>query len=119
MTPQEQLRVFLAMMLCGAVLGAVYDTLWLFRRMLFRGRAALFVLDLLYGVLCAGGMITAGLILQTDMLRFYTLSGALTGMGLYRASAGTAFRMMVGKMIRIGEKIGDKGRKLKNDAGKF
>lgn len=103
MTPQEQLRVFLAMTLCGAALGAAYDALWLLRIALFRGKIALAAADLLFGLLCAAGMTAAALILETDAFRLYTLAGAASGMALYRASAGTALRLgvhLMGKMIK-------------------
>ena len=95
MTPQEQLRVFLAMMICGAALGAAYDALWLLRITLFRGKAALAAADLLFGLLCAAGVIAAALCLEVDAFRLYALSGAAAGMALYRASAGTALRLCV------------------------
>ena len=101
MTPQEQLRVLLAMMLCGAALGAAYDALWLLRTTLFRGMAAQTALDLLFGVLCAAGIIAAALCLRADAIRFFSLSGAAAGMALYRASAGAMLRFAVRRCAEV------------------
>ena len=95
MMPQEQMRVLLAMMLCGALLAATYDVLWLLRMAFFSGKAAQAVSDLLFGVICAAGVITAALLLRVDALRLYVLYGVLCGMGLYRLSAGSLLRRMV------------------------
>jgi len=111
MTPQEQLRVFLAMVLCGAALGAAYDALWLSRILLFQGKAALAAEDLLFGLLCAAGMIAAALCLEVDVFRLYTLAGTAAGMALYRVSVGTALRV---SMRSIGKMIKKRGEGQKN-----
>ena len=49
MTVTDQARAFLAMALCGALLGAVYDALGALRR----GRLLTAAADLLFGVLAA------------------------------------------------------------------
>ncbi len=114
MTPQEQLRVLMAMALCGAALGAAYDGLWLVRTLL-RGRLVMAAADLLYGVLCAAGVTGAALLLRVDALRWYTLTGALLGMGLYRASAGALLRRaaawVAGLKKKLGKKAPGKGKK--------
>ena len=92
MMPQEQLRVLLAMALCGVALAVVYDALWLLRRTLFRARTMQSALDLLYGMACALMVIGVALYLRVDPLRFYPLAGVLCGMALYRFSLGAALR---------------------------
>lgn len=96
MTPGEQLRVLLAMMLCGAALGSTYDALGLLRLMRFAGIQA--VLDLAFGVICAMAVIACALYLRVDVLRMYTLAGVLCGMALYRVS--------IGWMMRAGIRMG-------------
>ena len=95
MTPQEEARVLLAMMLCGAALAAVYDALWVLRNVFFRGKGAQATLDLLFGIVCAMGVIAAALRLRVDALRLYILFGVLCGMALERISAGFLLRRMV------------------------
>ena len=105
MTPQEQLRVLLAMMLCGAALGAAYDALWLLRTAFFRGGAGQAAADLIFSLLCAGGVAAASVRLRVDALRFYTLAGTLCGMALYRASAGALLRSGVHGVKKMTKKV--------------
>ena len=95
MTPQEEVRVLLAMMLCGAALAAVYDALWVLRNAFLPGKAAQAALDLLFGIVCALGVIAAALYLRVDALRLYILFGVLCGMALERISAGFLLRRIV------------------------
>ena len=95
MTPQEELRVLLAMILCGAALGVVYDGLWLLRKAFFPGGAALAIADLLYGPICAVGMIAAAFLLRMDAFRLYILGGVLCGMALQRISVGAFLRLVI------------------------
>lgn len=104
MTPGEQLRVLLAMMLCGAALAGVYDALWLLRRTCLRAMQG--ALDLAFGVLCALAVIACALCLRVDVLRLYTLAGVLCGMALYRASVGWAMRAGGRAVKKLSKKIG-------------
>ncbi|MDO5377986.1 MAG: spore cortex biosynthesis protein YabQ [Clostridia bacterium] len=93
----EQARVFLGMMLTGALLGAVYDTLMLLRRGLNAGRMLTGALDLLFGAMCAAGICLSALIMRTEAFRWYVFAGVLGGMGLYFASAGALVRWLCQK----------------------
>lgn len=107
--PQEQLRIALAMLACGAALGAAYDALYLLRRAFLPGRAALHALDLFYGVLFAAGVAGAALALRADVLRWYVLLAAALGAGAYRMSAGAALRLLLdaaGRFWRKSRKAG-------------
>ncbi|MBR5289047.1 MAG: spore cortex biosynthesis protein YabQ [Clostridia bacterium] len=91
--------MLLAMMLCGALLAAAYDALWVLRKVFFPGKIALALMDLLFGVFCALGIIASALVLKVDAMRAYVLVGALLGMGMYRASAGAALRRVTAWII--------------------
>ena len=106
MTPQAELRVLLAMILCGAMLGMVCDGLWMLRQAFFPGRAARVIMDLLCGPVCAVGVIAAAFLLRVDALRLYILCGMLCGMLLERISAGAFLRMMMRMVKKIAKTNG-------------
>lgn len=110
--PEQQLRSFLAMALCGAVLGAAYDALGLLRRGALRKKAPGVLGDLLFGVLCAGGIVFAALALRIDAFRGYTLLGAGAGMGVYALTLGRALRAAQTFAAGLCEKIAGRGRNL-------
>lgn len=93
MTVPEQARAFLAMALCGALLGAAYDALGVLRRGALLTGAA----DLLFGVLGAGMVIAAALVLLCEACRLYTLLGVAAGFALYQSSVGTLVRFLAKK----------------------
>ena len=95
MTPQEETRVLMAMILCGAVLAVAYDVLWLLRKVCFPGRIALAICDVLFGILCGLGVIAAAFWLRADALRLYVLCGVLCGMMLQRISIGYILRRLM------------------------
>ena len=91
MTPQEQAHVFMAMMCCGACIGAIYDLLAPMRHMKgFCGAS-----DLLFGALCAAGIAAACLAMQTEAFRLYVFAGAGLGFVLYMLTAGRMLRQLV------------------------
>lgn len=92
MSPQDQARVFLAMVLCGAGLGVVYDAMTLLRRGLRLGRVMTGALDICFGVACAAGIIVTALILRTDAYRLFVFAGTTLGFALYEGSVGTIVR---------------------------
>ena len=100
MTVTDQARAFLAMALCGALLGAVYDALGALRR----GRLLTAAADLLFGVLAAAAVIAAALALRCDAYRIYTLLGVGTGFALYQCSIGTTVRFLKGRFRKLSEK---------------
>ncbi|MGN0776677.1 MAG: spore cortex biosynthesis protein YabQ [Candidatus Ventricola sp.] len=100
MTVIEQARVFLAMALCGALLGAVYDALGALRR----GRILTAAADLLFGVLAAGAVIAAALALCCEAYRLYTLLGVSAGFALYQCSIGTFVRFLKGRLKNLSKK---------------
>lgn len=110
-SPAEQARVLLAMALSGAGLAAVYDVLRLMHRVLLPGRIAGGALDAVFGVLCAAGIVLTALFLRVDAFRWYTLLGALLGMGVYRTGAGALMRSIGMAAGRLCEKIRPKGAK--------
>ena len=101
MTPQEQIRVALAMVLCGALLAMVYDALWLLRRVFFPGKAAQAMADLLFWILCACAMIKAALFMRVEVFRLYVLGSVLCGMALYRISGGFFLRRVAGLAKKV------------------
>ena len=107
MTVADQARVFLAMVLCGVLLGAVYDALAPLRRGAFTVAA-----DGLFGVLCALGMIAVGLRMEAEPLRLYAFAGAVAGGALYAVTIGTIVRK-VSECVRIWRK---KWRKMDKKA---
>ncbi len=102
MTPADQARLFLAMTLCGAMLGAAYDALSPLRRLWALPA------DVAFGVLCAAGMIAVGLAMQAEAFRWFAFCGVLAGGALYRASIGTIVR----KIQAVVRKNGKKRRKM-------
>ena len=100
MTVTDQARAFLAMALCGALLGAVYDALGALRR----GRLLAAAADLLFGVLAAAAVIAAALVLRCDAYRLYTLLGVGAGFALYQCSIGTTVRFLKGRFRKLSEK---------------
>ena len=107
MTVADQARVFLAMALCGALLGAVHDALAPLRRGVLTVAA-----DALFGVLCALGMIAVGLRMEAEPLRLYAFAGVMTGGALYAVTIGTIVRK-VSECVRIWRK---KRRKMDKKA---
>lgn len=112
MTVADQARVFLAMTLCGAALGALYDVLSPLRRGVLTGAA-----DLLFGALCALGMVLAALIMEAEPFRLYAFAGALLGGALYAASIGTIVRKVSGAVRKRRKKRRNLDEKRQIDAG--
>lgn len=92
MTPQEQAHAFAAMLAAGVCLGGVYDLL-----MPLRSGVCCAAADLLFGVLCAAGIIAAALLRQCDAFRLYAFAGAACGMILYG--------LTLGRLVRFGIRI--------------
>jgi len=90
MTPAEQARAFAAMLCCGACLGVLYDLLGPLRRI--KGMCAM--MDMLFGLFCAAGMILTALHLQCDPFRLYAFIGMACGMALYGVTAGAGIRKL-------------------------
>ena len=111
--PFEQARVLLAMLLCGAVLGAACDGLNLLHRICFRDALSRLAVDLSVGPLCAAGMIKAALFMHTEVMRWYTLLGMLGGLYLYRVSLGALVRCIFASAGRFCEKIFARNRNKK------
>ncbi|MGN0773412.1 MAG: spore cortex biosynthesis protein YabQ [Candidatus Ventricola sp.] len=97
----EQARAFLAMALCGALLGAVYDALGVLRR----GRLLTAAADLLFGVLAALGVIATALTLRCEAYRLYTLLGVSAGFALYQCSLGTIVRFLKAKLRKLSNNV--------------
>ena len=110
--PAQQLRVFLAMALCGAALGMAYDALGWVRKILLRKEASGALGDLLFGALCAGCIIFMALHLRTDAFRGYTLLGAGLGMGVYAITLGRILRAVQTWAAGIWGKFARRGRNL-------
>ena len=88
MTVTDQARAFLAMALCGALLGAVYDALGALRR----GRLLTAAADLLFGVLAANRLVTYRLEqLERKVDRHNTL---VERMALVEKDVANAFDML-------------------------
>lgn len=88
MTPAEQARAFVVMLLAGVCMGVVYDLLGPLRRV--RGLCA--AADLLFGLCCAAGIVTTALGLRCDAFRLYAFAGAACGLALYGATVGAVLR---------------------------
>ena len=113
-SPTEQVRVLLAMVLCGALLGAGYDALSAVRIALFRGRAVLAAQDVFYGAVCAGAMAWAALRMRTDVFRWFVLLGTGIGAGLYRVCIGAWVRALYGVLRK---NLRKKDGKRRDEAG--
>lgn len=100
MTVGDQARVFAAMLLCGASIGAANDLLGVLRR----GRLGIAAADLLLGTAAAAGMIAVGLKMGCEVFRLYTLAGAALGWVIYACSLGTVVRVLAQRMHGIVKK---------------
>lgn len=105
MTAGEQARVFLAMALCGAVLGAVYDTALLARHALGLGRAAQGVLNIVFGAVGAFLVTEASLLLRISPFRFFILAGVAFGILVYAAAIGANVRKIYRKIQKSVKKV--------------
>jgi len=104
MTPQEQAHVFAAMLCCGACMGTVYDLLSPVRHT--KGLCG--VGDLLFGVLCAAGIIVTALTMQTEAFRLYVFAGAGLGFGAYMLTVGLMLRRLAHGIGHLRRKSGEK-----------
>ncbi|MGN0995639.1 MAG: spore cortex biosynthesis protein YabQ [Candidatus Ventricola sp.] len=112
MTVADQARVFLAMALCGVLLGAAYDALAPLRKGPLTVAA-----DLLFGALCALGMIAVALRMEAEPLRLYAFAGVLAGGALYLATIGTIVRKMSEYVRNWRKKRRKMDKKAENAAG--
>ena len=113
MTPQEQARVFAAMLCCGACLGVVYDLLGPLRRI--TGLCA--GTDLLFGAVCAAGIAAVALIMRCEAFRFYVFAGTGLGLILYGLTIGAMIRRLGGVLSRYAQKNREKCKKQESVAG--
>lgn len=104
MTSQQQGHVFLMMVLCGVMLGVLYDLLGVLRSI--RGLCAL--TDLLYGFLCAAGLTGTALYLRCEPFRLYVFAAAACGMALYGLSIGNILRKIRGNVRQRFQKTKEK-----------
>ena len=104
-SPAEQAHVFLMMALCGAGLGAAYDTLGPMRRL------SCVLADLLFGVIFAAGVILTALHLRAQVFRWYTLLGAAAGMSVYMGTFGAIVRRMTALAAKYVKKLSPKSGK--------
>lgn len=107
MAAAEQARVFLAMLMCGAVCGAAYDVLMLLRRAFGSGRIFTGLADVAFGVVAAAGMTATALALRVDPFRLYEFVGIALGFVFYYVSIGMIVRAVyrnVGKLVEKSSK---------------
>ena len=114
MTPAEQARAFLAMALCGGLLGAAYDLLGIVRRGPWRTALA----DVAFGLCTALGVIATALVLRCEAFRLYVLLGVLAGFGLYTCSWGIFVRFLTKRVGGLAQKVEKKAKKSGTLAGK-
>jgi len=100
MTVAEQVRVFLAMALCGACVGAAHDLLGVLRRGMLLTAAA----DMMLGLIGAVCVIGAALLLRCEPFRLHTLLGVIVGWAIYASSLGTIVRILIKTLIRLSKK---------------
>lgn len=94
----EQARLFAAMALCGAAMGAAYDAAAAMHALLGGGRALRAALDMAFGLCFACAMIAAGLRLRADPFRLYAFAGAAAGFAVYMTTLGAIVRILKRKM---------------------
>lgn len=113
MTPGAQAQTFLAMLCCGACLGAVYDLLGILRRI----RGLCTIADLLFGLFCAAGIVLTALWRQCDPFRLFTFAGTAFGLVLYGITIGAGNRKIRGFMLKRKIKWEEKYKKRSTAAG--
>ena len=80
-----QWRVFLVMLLSGAVSGLYYDALWAVRRRLEAGRWLTLLCDLAFGAGSAALFIVFSLRANWGQVRLYEMAAWAVGLSLYMA----------------------------------
>lgn len=100
-TVEQQLRALCAMAVAGFTLGALFDGMTLLRRALSAGRLLTGLMDLLFGVCCALGIVLTALVLRIDPYRLYVFAGLALGMGAYAATIGTLVRILQKRTQKI------------------
>lgn len=88
-----QMLAFLAACAAGAALGILYDLFRIFRLIVPCGRGALFALDVLFLLLCAGATFLFLLTDNAGGIRLFLLEGELIGAVVYLL---TASRLVMG-----------------------
>ncbi len=105
------------MALCGVLCAAIYDLArWVASRI--GGRILCGVADLLFGPLCAAGMIASALALCADPFRAFEAAGLFFGIALYAATIGTFVRFIYEKIAILRKKSEESGGLFQNVAGK-
>lgn len=112
MTAAEQAGVFAAMAVCGAAAGGVYDLLRSVRGGLVH------LLDLVWGMLAACGMIITALSLRTDAFRLYVFAGFGLGLALYMLTIGTIVRVITIRVQDFVKKRKNMNKNMPDIAGK-
>ena len=100
-----QAEVFLAMVLCGTLLGVVFEALRLVRIAFGSTRALSAVMDSVFW-LCACALIFCFLLrVNLGMLRLYTLLGIAVGWGLYEIGIAPIISFVVKSLGKVWGKI--------------
>lgn len=87
-TLSGQLGVFLLSGVCGAILGAFYDFLRLFRLIVYSGRRQLFFQDIFYFFICGIVTFLFALAVNFGEVRFFLLAGEGIGWLVYHLTLG-------------------------------
>ncbi len=95
-----QTRLFLMSFGFGFLLGVVYDLFRIVRLTLTRGKAAVFVMDVLYFLLAGIAVFIFMLAYNSGEIRFYLLLGILLGFLIYYFTFGAFVLKWSNRIIR-------------------
>ena len=97
--------VFVWMLLCGMLLGVLFDCFRLLRCILHAGAALTMALDVLWGAL--GGVLLAGMLVVANrgQMRPYALLAVLLGFGVYAAASAAPVAWVARGVKRCVQKL--------------
>ena len=101
----QQSGAFLWSMVLGAALGVFYGALKFVRYTFSPGRAAVFVLDMLFMLVSAVACFLFSVGFIQGYVRFYIFAGAAVGFAAYRFSVGRLVFILYSPAVRLCRKI--------------
>ncbi len=100
LTFAQQSAAFLYSLLAGLALGALYGVIKLFRTAFSPGKAAVFVCDVAFMLVCSLSVFYLSLGFVEGYVRFYTVIGVFLGIIAYRLTLGRLFALVYIPIVR-------------------
>ena len=107
-TISDQLRTFVFSLVCGLIIGFLYEFIRLVRLCFFKGRVALFVLDLLFMVVTAFVTVLYSICYTKGITRYSTLVGEFAAFLLVRFTFGRiSSAFFIPLCLKISKKVSE------------